>query len=410
MWFDSCQYLGTLGEVLVRGSGTVAVVSLATILLASGVSLSLPVRTMALEGPSEWTIAVYGDVDDTQLEDAWDRYTSPALAGIPTNDKVSVVAAADRFGVPGTDLIEYSDGMATVVDTEPEQNFGHPETLTWFIQTVTVRYPSNHLAVMLWDHGGGWYGVCWDDTDDDYLTIDEVSAGISSAGAYIDILGFDCCMMASIEVVYEVYTTGLVGMVVGSEGQAPYTGYPYDLMFSPLAADPYVTKEEVAEDMVLGWDEYYRTGQGNGMINWIDLQAVSVTVLSEVVLNEFKAWMTAMEADANKYWKEYLRAFRDSEMVGDYYNIDIERFVEHLLADRHVTDQVLRDASMTLISAIDAGVVAQSWGSTDPLAGVTLWFGVGQELSDYGLRYSHTAFSIETGWHSFLNLVDSYRK
>lgn len=393
-----------------RDSRTAAAVSLVTILLASGAFAALPMQTSALAGPFEWTIAVYGDVDDTQLEDAWDRYTSPALAGIPTNDKVSIVAAADRFGVPGTELIEYSDGVATVVDTEPEQNFGHPDTLAWFIQTVAVRYPSNHLAVMLWDHGGGWYGVCWDDTDDDYLTIDEVSAGISSAGAYIDILGFDCCMMASIEVAYEVHTTGLVGMVVGSEGQAPYTGYPYDVMFSPLAADPYLTKEEVAEDMVQGWDEYYSTGQGKGMINWIDLQAVSVAVVSEVVLNEFKVWMNAMAADVDRYWKEYLRAFRDSEMVVDYYNVDIERFVEHLLADRHVTSPALRDASTALISAIDLGVVAQSWGSVGPLAGVTLWFGLGNELKDYGLRYCDTAFAVETGWYSLLTLVNDHWK
>jgi len=368
------------------------------------------VRSEAQEGLYEWTIAVYADVDDSQLEDAWDRYSSPALAGIPANDKIAVVAASDRFGIPGTELTEYSGGVTTVVDTEPEQNFGHPDTLRWFIQTVALMYPSNHLAVMLWDHGGGWYGVCWDDTDDDYLTIDEVSAGIYSAGTYIDILGFDCCMMASIEVVYEAYTTGLVGIVVGSEGQAPYTGYPYDMMFSPLASNPYLTKEEVAEDMVQGWDKYYSTGRGNGMINWIDLQAVEVTVLGGVVLNEFKTWMNALQADVDKYWKEYLRAFRDSEMVVDYYNIDIDRFIEHLLADRHITDQALIDASTEFMSVIDPGVIAQSWGSTGPLAGITLWFGLGDEFTDYGVRYSGTAFAIETGWHSFLALVNSHWK
>ncbi|UCE80687.1 MAG: hypothetical protein JSV94_05955 [Methanobacteriota archaeon] len=385
-------------------------VNIVFIMLVSSLFIGTHARSEILADSDEWTIAVYGDVDDTQLEDAWDRYTSPALLGIPANEKISVVAAVDRFAISGTELIEYSGGVATVVDTEPEQNFGHPDTLKWFIQTVTLSYPSHHLAVMLWDHGGGWHGVCWDDTDDDHLTIDEVSTGISTAGTYIDILGFDCCMMASIEVVYEVYTTGLVGVVVGSEGQAPYTGYPYDLMFSPLAADPYLTKEEVAEDMVQGWDEYYSTGQGKGMINWIDLQAVSVTVLGGVVLNEFKTWMNAMQADVDKYWKEYLRAFRDSEMVVDYYNVDIERFVEYLLTDRHITDQELKDASIGLMSAVDIGIVSQSWGSTGPLAGITLWFGLGHEYEDYGLTYSDTAFAIETGWGSFLALVNSYWK
>lgn len=387
---------------------TSAVVSLVFVMLASGLFVGMPAQAKKPAEPYEWTIAVYGDVDDTQLEDAWDMYTSPALLGVPANDKVSVVAAVDRFGIMGTEVIEYCDGVATVVDTEPEQNFGDPDTLRWFIQKVAASYPSNHIALMLWDHGGGWYGVCWDDTDDDYLSIDDLSAGISSAETYIDVLGFDCCMMASMEVVYEMYTTGLVGMVVGSEGQAPYTGYPYDMMFSPLAANPYLTKEQVADDMVRGWDGYYSTGRGHGMMNWIDLNALNVAVLGGVVLNEFKIWKNAAQADVDRYWKEYLQAFKNSEMVGDYYNVDIERFSEYLLNDKDVTDTELRDATMGLASAIDLGVNAQSCGSNSPLAGITLWFGLGHEFEDYGLRYSGTTFSIETGWHSFLTLVNSY--
>lgn len=371
------------------------------VFLASGLLVGMPVRAEAAAEPYEWTIAVYGDADNN-LEGAWDKYTDPALIGIPANDKVMVVAALDRYSTLGTEIIEYTYGTATVAATYEEKDFAASSTLTWFIQEVDLSYPSIHLAVIVWDHGGGWWGVCWDDTDHNYMTLNEFYTAISSAGVYIDVLGFDACMMAGVEVVYDMYRTGLVGMMVASEQLVPYNGFPYDLMFSPLTANPYLTKEQVADDMVYGWDMYY------GNKGWVDLSALNVTVLGGVVLNEFKAWVGAMRADLSMYKSDYLKAFKKSEMVKRWYIVDIERFSQCLLNDKDVTDPALRDTSTALISAIDLGVNAQSSGGKTSLAGVTLWFGLGSEYTNYGPVYSGIAFASDTGWYSFMTLVNGY--
>lgn len=381
--------------------GAKAAAAVLLVMLVPGILAGLPMRVLAEAGPYEWTIAVYGDADNN-LEGAWDKYTHPALMGIPANDKIKVVAAVDRFSAPGTEVIEYTYGSATVTASYGEMDFGAPETLEWFIGEVSSKYQSNRLAVILWDHGGGWWGVCWDDTDHSYMTMSDMSAAITNAGVRIDLLGFDACMMAGIEVVYEAYKTGLVGMMVASEQLVPYAGFPYDLMFSPLASDPLRDEVQVADDMVYGWDMYY------GSKGWVDLSALDVGVLGLAVQNEFVAWKDALQADLEMYRDYYLKAFKKAEMVKGWYIVDIHLFSNSVVNNKAVTDPALTGATEALLSAIDAGVGAQSGGGKSPLAGVTLWFGIKGEYTNYGLLYSILSFAQDTGWYSFMTEVNGY--
>ncbi|MCU0853149.1 MAG: clostripain-related cysteine peptidase [Thermoplasmata archaeon] len=383
---------------MLRTTRIAAALGVFFVMLASGLLVGMPVRAAE---PYEWTIAVYGDADNN-LEGAWDKYTDPMLKLVPASDDVKIVSLLDRFSTMTAEIIEYSYGESTAVATYPEKNLGDPSTLTWFIQEVAGKYPSNKLAVIMWDHGGGWWGVCWDDTDHDYLTLPEFSAGVSNAGVYIDVLGFDACMMAGIEVVYDSYLTGLVGMMVASEQLVPYNGFPYDLMFTPLASDPLMTKEEVADSMVYGWQMYY------GNKGTVDLSAIDVSVIGRVVQNEFLTWVDAMDANLDMYLDDYLKAYKKSEMVKGWYIVDMAQFAMRLQMDRDITDAALKAATSALVSAIDLGVNAQSGGGKTPLAGMTLWFGIDGEYANYGLDYSMLSFAVDTGWYDFMSGVNGY--
>lgn len=382
-----------------RKSAKVGAVAVLFVFVASVVFVGMPVRAEA--GPYEWTIAVYGDADNN-LEGAWDKYTQPALMGIPANDNIKVVSALDRYSTMGAELIEYTYGGCTVAQSYPEKDFGSADTLVWFIQEVGLRYPSNHLALILWDHGGGWWGVCWDDTDGSYMTENELYGAIVDAGVYIDVLAFDACMMSGIEVVYDMCRSGLVGMMVSSEQLVPYNGFPYDLMFAPLAANPYLLKEEVADYMVAGWDVYY------GKKGWVDLSAIDVAVIGEVVMDEFMVWKDAMAANLDSYVNEYLKAFKKAEMVKGWYIVDMNIFAGAIALDKKVTDVSLKSACTNLMSAIDEGVNAKSGGGKTVLAGLTLWFGVDGEYTNYGWVYQMLAFAQDTGWYDFMTQVNMY--
>lgn len=373
---------------------------LLVVILASGFFVTMPASGVTVVEPSEWTIAVYGDADNN-LEGAWDKYTDPALLGIPTNDKVKVVAALDRYSTSGAEVIEYAYGTSVVLATYDEKNFGAWETLVWFLEDVAATYPSDKLAVILWDHGGGWWGVCWDDTDGGYISANELQNAVTTAGVYIDVLGFDACMMSSVEVVYGMYQTGLVGMMVASEQLVPYNGFPYDLMFAPLTANPEETREQVADDMVAGWGMYY------GNKGWVDLSALNVTILGEIVTEEFTAWVGAMQANLMTNSGDYAFAFKKSEMVKRWYICDVNIFANTMLADRDVADPALRDATMALKAAVDLGVNLQSGGGKTQLSGITFWFGIGSEYTNYGPMYQTLSFAGDTGWYDFVSAFNA---
>ena len=77
------------------------------------------------------------------------------------------------------------------------------EFLAWGIETA----PSEHYALVLWDHGSAWpqFGADFSHANDG-LTLAELTTAIdrgASAGKLLgplDLVGFDACLMATWEV------------------------------------------------------------------------------------------------------------------------------------------------------------------------------------------------------------------
>ncbi|HPZ09791.1 MAG TPA: clostripain-related cysteine peptidase [Candidatus Eremiobacteraeota bacterium] len=94
---------------------------------------------------------------------------------------------------------EYGDHI-NMVDTK---------TLTKFIVDMMQKFPSDHVALIMNDHGGGWVGAMSDDTDGkgkDFSMPDMKNALAEAekiTGKKIDIFGFDACLMADTQAAYE---------------------------------------------------------------------------------------------------------------------------------------------------------------------------------------------------------------
>jgi len=53
---------------------------------------------------------------------------------------------------------------------------------------------------VFWDHGGGSLtGVCLDEQHGGSLTLPEIDEALSKAGTRMDVVGFDTCLMATLE-------------------------------------------------------------------------------------------------------------------------------------------------------------------------------------------------------------------
>lgn len=83
---------------------------------------------------------------------------------------------------------------------------GESDTLADFLTFVQKDYPADHTAVVLWNHGGGpLVGACFDEEAGfDALTLPELDDAFATGveargGAPYDIVGFDACLMGSLE-------------------------------------------------------------------------------------------------------------------------------------------------------------------------------------------------------------------
>ncbi|MDH3364972.1 MAG: clostripain-related cysteine peptidase [Thermoplasmata archaeon] len=351
------------------------------------------------EGTS-WTVAIYVN-GDNDLERYWFDYSLPALENIPASSDVTIVAMMDWVAQNGTTLYEISGGVTTIAATYEEKNFGDGATFEWFITETSTLYPSDNLAVIGWDHGYAWRYFSNDQTSGDKIIMPELQAAIENAGVYIDILAFDACNMAAIEVAYQISLTGLVGILVGSEETIPMNGFPYDLMLTPVANDPARTPVQVATDMVVGWGEYY------GPLNWAQSVCLSATDISSVSqqVSALEDWCSAMHANLAAYEREYKKVIRDTYvMYATSKHLDMEDLCEKLLANSKIKDATLRAAAEDVIALVDSSVITY-WNGPYAAAcgGISIYWGTGGDWPYSEEAYStEVAFAIDMGWADFL--------
>lgn len=105
---------------------------------------------------------------------------------------------------------------------------GRKETLQAAISDALIACPAEKVALFLNDHGGSVAGVCQDYTFDSILTISDVKAAIGEATANkgVDILAFDACLMANLEVAYEL--RGSSQWIVASAENVGWNGFNYN--------------------------------------------------------------------------------------------------------------------------------------------------------------------------------------
>ena len=136
------------------------------------------------------------------------------------NPAVNVVAVWDRFDPniatyyyeiqSNTDMSKiatYTQGVNRWY--QGELNMASPTTLSDFIQWARSNYPAQHYALFISDHGTGLKGIAQDFSNgNQYLNIDELGTALSTATSNgndkIDIVFADACLMAMIEVGYQI--------------------------------------------------------------------------------------------------------------------------------------------------------------------------------------------------------------
>jgi hypothetical protein len=170
------------------------------------------------------------DVNIVVALDRWDGYYKNGLYD-PLKDDTSNGNWVEMkyfyvtYDADSTTINSYSWPMG-------EKNTGNPTTLTNYFSWVQSNFPANNFALILGDHGAGYKGVCWDEditAYEEYITIPELQNALADiysqlGNTRLELLGFDACWCASIEVISKI--APYVDVVVAPENYEPGSGWP----------------------------------------------------------------------------------------------------------------------------------------------------------------------------------------
>lgn len=77
-------------------------------------------------------------------------------------------------------------------------------------------------------------------------------------GKKIDILGFDACMMSTVEICYELRDEHLLDLLIASEGFTLNSGWPFSRVVAKLNAEPSISPPALADFIVRDYVSFYR--------------------------------------------------------------------------------------------------------------------------------------------------------
>ncbi|MBR6526671.1 MAG: peptidase C11 [Lachnospiraceae bacterium] len=172
-----------------------------------------------------------------------------------------------------------------------------PATLTSFIKWCAKEFPANRNQLIFWDHGGGsisGYGYDEKYSRSGSMDLAEINQALKAAGVKFDFVGFDACLMATLETA--LMLTPYADYMIASEETEPGVGWYYTNWLNKLSRDPSTETiwlgKQIVDDFV---DTCARKCQGQK------------TTLSVVDLAELEATVPADFKDFSKATSELIQ-------------------------------------------------------------------------------------------------------
>lgn len=409
------------------------------VLIFIALLLLLPITSLTQSAQSEpvkkWTLLIYLDADNNLEE--WGIEDLNELEVVGSTNEVNVVVQFDRIAEYDTSNGDWTSAKRYYVikDEDPEiinsieledlgeVNMGAPETLIDFVLWGIENYPAEHYLLDFWDHGGSWQGVCWDDTNDDFLSMPEIEYALQAVRAEInkniDIVLFDACTMANTAVFYQL--RNYVDIAVGSEASVPGDGCPYDKILSPLVENPAMEPHKLAEIIVDAYIHSYSDGEADPEdVNWFTFSAFNLKRFDELAIRIDELCMLLSKNAAlfpEGYNLRIVRSRKNAQTFIPYVPsvfpnvltsmIDLDDFTNEISREPGIDPRAKAKAEQ-LRSIFEELRLAEGHGNVFPQAqGLTIYFPNDKLATEYRKSYDDVAFASDKYWDEFIHLVNN---
>ena len=262
------------------------------------------------------------------------------------------------------------DTQKDKLNSEVIEDFGNhvdmsnPATLTKFIVDGMKKFPSDHVAVILNDHGGGFTGAMADDHDGGFMSTPDLKKAFADAekitGKKVDIIGFDACLMAETEVAYELKDSA--NILLASEESEGGPGWIYNEMLgksmgesigmlqSALDKKINVSPEEFAKIVVKGNENHQNdipTFSATDLTKMDKLTAATADFAKAIINSDEDAAIKSAIGKADHYGG-YYRPYKDLH--------DLHHVAD--LVEKGVQGPELKKAAQEVKKAFNEAIIA----------------------------------------------------
>ena len=290
-----------------------------------------------------------------------------------------------------------------------------PGTLSGFVNWAVDRiWQPNRRALIIVDHGGGWQGVCWDDSIslDNFTDMQELKQAFENMKVHIDLVEFSACLMQMSEVLYQLQ--GYTDWVVGNEETGWFNSEQFYELFNHLAGDyasigeppgKPIHPEDLANEICLT----YSPQVDNYTISSVKMSKVNSELISQInnfaqkLINEIN---NGMGEEIQSIISQTLHMHVHTK-DGDFYNHsyrDLYDFAERIRNNFGAGSSVGR-AAWNVMSAIEEAVIYGRYSDKD-YHGISIflpdevWWG--DYYDSYWSKYTSLDFSSASNWDEFL--------
>lgn len=169
----------------------------------------------------EWTILFY-TCEANNLEDYAFKDLAKLLASRIENDAVTVHIMMNtktygswRITIEGNSSGTNSVNMLQIEDPD----MSDMRNLIHFIRESVTASPARRYALIFQGHGSGWY---LNMEEDKSVSVAKIAQAIEQTGVHFEILGFDMCLMAGMETIWELRK--IARYIIACEDYGPWEG------------------------------------------------------------------------------------------------------------------------------------------------------------------------------------------
>lgn len=264
--FESPEMLSEISESTIKVVKSES--ELAPPIVAPPVTVIEPTPLPA--GPAGYTVLVYMVASDLESGGYYATQDIVEMMTVGSTENVNVIIQTGGSANSTIDDYRFIDftkvqrhivlrDNVELIQDLGERNMATAATLKEFVGWGIGKYPADKYAIILWDHGAGLIGFGFDNIHDDVLDLDELSEGLAPAknsGKKFEVIAFDGCLMASIEVAGSLSQRG--NYLVASEDLEPAWGLDYSAILSSLDENRAQSGEELGKKISDSYIEHIR--------------------------------------------------------------------------------------------------------------------------------------------------------